>query len=566
MCNCPLQLIDTVGERKYGLGSILFIPCSSCSACNSVETGKRSETGAFVVNSKVALGMIHAGIGATHVNNFLGALNVPPVEASFDAGWQKRGTGWNYDSDTGHASMIGTMTGKVIDFSHRSRNCKVCEYHMGRKETVPSHDCSINWQGTSKGMEPDMALEMTHNLKDNGCPIHVLHADNDSTTTARLKVDFKELQKKDDQNHIKKGFSKKLYDLSKTFKELKHPEVIPYLVRCFIYKSLPNVESLSNDALKKEISTLMEKYSTRAGTLQNMGSTQGNENFNQIVASKAPKSRFYGGSSSLSNRLSASVLQKNEGYTWLSKVNEASLLSPGQHTLKIGKRMDKKLKRERERQNTKEFKRRRIQMKKQKKNSEFRSKVKEGTTYENNAEVNEPMPDIQEIPSPLTINESDNFIFFDLETTGLSRNSDITQIAAACGSNTFQRHVIPRTEITQEASTIIGITFSHSTNKIPILVGHNIANFDMLVLENRLKEFHLFSTFSACAKGFIDTLKVSKRVIPKHEVENYKQQTLVKEILQSTYSAHNAKEDVLSLKKLFEVKLQENVSMKMFTI
>ncbi|CAC5388280.1 unnamed protein product [Mytilus coruscus] len=285
MCNCPLQLIDTVGERKYGLGSILFIPCSSCSACNSVETGKRSETGAFVVNSKVALGMIHAGIGATHVNNFLGALNVPPVnsstikkkekeigkkifevarescqsnqkkeqlmsngkvEASFDAGWQKRGTGWNYDSNTGHASMIGTMTGKVIDFSHRSRNCKVCEYHMGRKETVPSHDCSINWQGTSKGMEPDMALEMTHNLKDNGCPIHVLHADNDSTTTARLKVDFKELQKKDDQNHIKKGFSKKLYDLSKTFKELKHPEVIPYLVRCFMYAIKENNDSSEN--------------------------------------------------------------------------------------------------------------------------------------------------------------------------------------------------------------------------------------------------------------------------------------------------------------------------------
>ncbi|XP_052085196.1 uncharacterized protein LOC127722351 [Mytilus californianus] len=119
---------------------------------------------------------------------------------------------------------------------------------MGRKETVPSHDCSKNWQGTSKGMEPDMALEMTHNLKDNGCPIHVLHADNDSTTTARLKVDFKELQKKDDQNHTKKGFFKKLWN---------------------------------------------EKYSTRAGTLQNMGSTQGNENFNQIVTSKAPKSRKF---------------------------------------------------------------------------------------------------------------------------------------------------------------------------------------------------------------------------------------------------------------------------------
>ncbi|CAC5356422.1 unnamed protein product [Mytilus coruscus] len=84
-------------------------------------------------------GMIHAGIGATHVNNFLNGLNVPPVnsstikkkenetgkivftvaqeacklnqkkeqlmsywkvEASFDAEWQKRGTGWNYESNT----------------------------------------------------------------------------------------------------------------------------------------------------------------------------------------------------------------------------------------------------------------------------------------------------------------------------------------------------------------------------------------------------------------------------------------------------------------------------------
>ncbi|CAC5424737.1 unnamed protein product [Mytilus coruscus] len=182
-------------------------------------------------------------------------------------------------------------------------------------------------------MEPDMALEMTHNLKDNGRFIHVLHADNDSTTTARLEVDFKELQK---------------------------------------------------------------------------------------------------------------------------------------------------------------------------------SKVKEATTYENNVEVNELIPDIQEISSPKTINESDNFVIFYLKTTGLSRKIDITQIAAACGSNTFQRYVIPRLEITQEACTITGITFSHSSNKmyligtivetcfgeqsllvlidllklnnIPILVGHKIANLDMLVL------------------------------------------------------------------------------------
>ncbi|OPL07301.1 hypothetical protein AM593_06557, partial [Mytilus galloprovincialis] len=119
------------------------------------------------------------------------------------------------------------------------------------------------------------------------------------------------------------------------------------------------------------------------------GINTGKRKFQPDCGKQSQKSRFYGRSSSLRNRLSASVLQKNEGYTWLSKVNEASLLSPGQHTLSIGKKMDKKLKRERERQNTKEFKRRRIKLKKQKKKSELRSKVKEGTTYENNAEVYE---------------------------------------------------------------------------------------------------------------------------------------------------------------------------------
>ncbi|VDI44533.1 Hypothetical predicted protein [Mytilus galloprovincialis] len=593
LCNCPLNLIDTVSERKYGLGSVLTIPCGSCSACNSVETGKRNSNGAFVVNSKAAIGMIHAGMGATHVNNFLAGLNVPPVhsstirkkekeigkkiqevaaescksvqikekdlsngkvEASFDGGWQKRGTGWQYDSNTGHASMIGLKTGKVMDYAYRSRSCRVCEVHEERKETVSAHDCCRNWKGTSKGMEPDMAVEMTHKLNDSGCQIKVLHADNDSTTTSRLKVHFEDLEKKDDQNHVKKGFSKKLYELSKKYKELKHPDVIPYLVRCFMYaikenegstddlrkglnrlvphvsgdhslctdiewctykddpvnfkyKSLPGGKCLSNDALTSELRELVQQYNRRAESLQNMGSTQANENFNQIVGSKCPKARSYGGSSSFNSRLSAAVLQKNEGYTWLSMVNEASELSPGQFTMKVGETMNKKLERQRENQKTQTFKKRRIEKKKNRKKAQRSSSVKEGTTYQQEVEVNENACDIiQQIPSSLILNFLD---FLKL-------------------------------------------------NELPILVGHNITNFDMMVLENRLKEFNMFSAFTASVKGFIDTLKLSKRVFPKADVDNYKQQTLVKKVLGIEYAAHNAKDDVLSLSELFSQKLQSS--------
>ncbi|OPL20372.1 hypothetical protein AM593_02294, partial [Mytilus galloprovincialis] len=136
--------------------------------------------------------------------------------------------------------MIGLKTGKVIDYAYRSRSCRVCEVHEKRKETVSAHDCCRNWKGTSKGMEPDMAVEMTHKLNDSGCQIKVLHADNDSTTTSRLKVHFEDLEKKDDQNHVKKGFSKKLY------------------------KSLPGGKCLSNDALTSELKELVQQYNRRA--------------------------------------------------------------------------------------------------------------------------------------------------------------------------------------------------------------------------------------------------------------------------------------------------------------
>ncbi|CAG2218882.1 unnamed protein product [Mytilus edulis] len=154
---------------------------------------------------------------------------------------------------------------------------------------------------------------------------------------------------------------------------------------------------------------------------------------------------------------SASVLQKNKGYTWLSKVNEASLLFPGQHTLKLAKQ-----KTDTELIKKKTFKKkRRIQLRKLKKKSEFSSQIKEGTTYDNETEVNEVISDIQQIPSRLTINDSEKFIIFDLETTGLSRNSDITQISASNGSNLFQRYIMRRCEITHEASKI-----TEPTNKM----------------------------------------------------------------------------------------------------
>ncbi|CAC5388974.1 unnamed protein product [Mytilus coruscus] len=380
-CNVPLYLHDTLHERTTGFGSYLQIICTNqeCRTVTDVPTGKVGRTGSFDITAKIVIGMIHAGLGYAQIRNFLTECNLPvmskscfqkhekkigkifvsageescknaqqlekeisadkelELEVSFDAGWQKRDSGFNYNSLTGHASMIGKQTGKVTCYDIRSKSCKFCEHHEGKKETVPSHDCCRNWYGSSKSMEPDMAISMAHKMNDNECAIDVIHADNDSTTMLKLKLDFENLKKKDDQNHTTMGITKSLIELSKRHKELKPGEVIPYLNRCFMYaitqnssselqideglsrivphvfedhelcgavdwctfkddpisfkyKSLPNGKPLISEDLRR-FRNLIEKYKSKASSLRNLGSTQANESFNHSVATKAPKSK-----------------------------------------------------------------------------------------------------------------------------------------------------------------------------------------------------------------------------------------------------------------------------------
>ena len=58
------------------------------------------------------------------------------------------------------------------------------------------------------------------------------------------------------------------------------------------YKHLPQGKPLQSDALRNELKEITKKLQKRASELTCMGSTQANENFNNIVASKAPKNRY----------------------------------------------------------------------------------------------------------------------------------------------------------------------------------------------------------------------------------------------------------------------------------
>ena len=118
----------------------------------------------FYINTKVATGILHTGIGETHVNNLLSALNIPQInhkslkqreveigtiiqayadksvdialkkeqeltkkelnitgnvriEVSLDAAWQKRGTQKSYNSLSGIASAISKRTKKIVHYN-----------------------------------------------------------------------------------------------------------------------------------------------------------------------------------------------------------------------------------------------------------------------------------------------------------------------------------------------------------------------------------------------------------------------------------------------------------------
>ncbi|XP_076110691.1 uncharacterized protein LOC143079310 isoform X2 [Mytilus galloprovincialis] len=615
-CSSWLRLSDIKDEVIYGMASFSYISCpsSACQHISLVPTGKKSNGKGFNINYKVCLAMINAGMGPSHVNNFLTGCNIPPVDAStlrkkqkelapviieaaeasckeaqreelecsecselegsFDAGWQKRGSGWSYNSHT----------------------------------------------GSSKGMEPDMACSMIQRLAEDGYTVGTLHADNDATTQSRLPCS---IIKKDDKTHVKKNLSKRLYGLSKNYKQLKSAKVITYIVRCFMYtiskhqnskqsmktelativphifghheqcsptwctyvkdptkfrfKHLPNGKALSGDKLREELDKLAQNYIERADRLLNLGSTQSNESFNNSVASFAPKNRFYGGTKSLKARVSSAVMQKNEGYGWLSKVNKNSLLSPGHLTILHGIRKDRRRKQIRKTQSTTNFKRKRLTIKSKKLKDNQRESVKEGDTYGGEIEVQEHI-DTETIPSKMKFGGEESVVVFDLETTGLSRKSDITQLAAFDGTTVFNEYVSPREVISPKSSEITGLTFDFSCDQMyhhgkpvksrdiqivllefiefiskkkkPILFGHNIASFDIPISMNKLRQHSLLSEFMLHIYGCIDTIKLARRKFKTKDIGNHKQQTLVTKLLGVEYDAHNACADVTSLFQL----------------
>nr|XP_034337052.1 uncharacterized protein LOC117692638 [Crassostrea gigas] len=178
-----------------------------------------------------------------------------------------------------------------------------------------------------------MACEMLQDIMNTGKQVNTLVMDNDSTTIARVKATVDpNIRKKCDSNHTRKGFTGKLLDMSNTFKALKNVKVRGHVERCFMYcfkqnqgkstqleedlqkivphlygehdkcgawcrseksgykpRNLPYGKPPTDQPLRVALEVLFKVYVGKVEELATLGSTQTNENFNHMVASKAPK-------------------------------------------------------------------------------------------------------------------------------------------------------------------------------------------------------------------------------------------------------------------------------------
>ena len=153
------------------------------------------------------------------------------LTASFDMGWQCKGSGKSYNSKSGHAVLIGQKSGKILNYATRIGNCRQCEVN----KSVP-HDCRMNWGGSSKAMESDTAVGLLNSTQSPEYRVTTIINDEDSTTMARIadEVDH-DVEKNSDVNHCKKTVGNDLYKLKPKFSKILTVSTIKHIQRCFSY-------------------------------------------------------------------------------------------------------------------------------------------------------------------------------------------------------------------------------------------------------------------------------------------------------------------------------------------
>lgn len=525
------------------------------------------------------------------------------------------------------------MSGKILDYATRNKKCVKCD-----KNHKEDHDCRKNFYGSAKAMEADAGVQLVNHskiLKDAGLQVRVIIGDEDSSMIAAVRKDdpCTVFYKLADTNHLIKNFSKEIFALAVKHKQLNRKGVIKHIVqKCFTYavtqnkgqskklgealkiipdhlfghhqncggwckKEKKHTVSLSDELLYKDLVTLFHKYAANSEKFSVAASSQINESFNNIVAHKAPKNICLSKSAACDIRVADGVCTLNDGEKCVVNYKKSMKIPTGSFTESYVVASDRKRLKRKIKSKTIESKVRRLECKQNRENSRKANEQAEGVTYASNCGFEIDKTEITEAITKTCDTLSNslddiNVIYFDLETTDLSSDAEIIQIAAKCNEKTLNLYVNPARAISADATNLTGFRkfngilyqykesretisitealagFARFINKSSkskkcLLVAHN-ATFDKRVFLTELFKHGMMEQFYNVS-GIADTYWLFKKELADRKgPDMFKLEVLAKDFLPADEknNFHDALYDVITLQKLVHSLSSENNLLK----
>ena len=81
--------------------------------------------------------------------------------------------------------LVVKNSGKVLEYASRVSNCKQCEMNSSTN-IQNAHGCRMNWGGSAKAMEVDLAVELLNRSKNENSRVSQLICDDNATTIVKI--------------------------------------------------------------------------------------------------------------------------------------------------------------------------------------------------------------------------------------------------------------------------------------------------------------------------------------------------------------------------------------------
>lgn len=268
-CGCRTLYIEENASKRKGCCVELQLVCRNCQYISQSCPTSKKQGQSYDVNRRLVYAMRQSGCGYNEASHFMRIMNMPPPPnpsaynehtktlltvvkrlatetmltaayrvrvkngiseggvsecgVSIDGSWQRRG----YTSLNGVVTAVSIDSGEVLDVEVLSKECLGCRTWSTKDKSSASyiswkasHNCSINYEGSSKCMEPVGAGRIFQRSKiTRGLEYTEFYGDGDSTSFAAVNqlmpYPGKSIIKKECIGHYQKRLGTALRKLKK---------------------------------------------------------------------------------------------------------------------------------------------------------------------------------------------------------------------------------------------------------------------------------------------------------------------------------------------------------------